>query len=534
MSINSSGTHTIVKRVEMTRLFAIAEELRKLEGDFSRLSWAKYTTGYDFGIMKTQREIQKKLENRESWKTIQDLLERDLSPLDRRRVKIMEMSFRPYHLSERLNELSITIHDKTNELISILNTHRCTVNGREITSPEISRILSSETDRDLRKEAYLARTQVNVPLVNAGFLQLLDLRKEFASEYEAPDYVHYQLEYHELNPNIFDSWKEEVNSVLPLMQRIRSGFGAEIIGDSRVMPWDVDFISGKIAPELNQQVNMADYHNPISELFNMFGFDITGMNITYDIFPRKNKSEWGYNFPVETSVDSRILANVRDRYFEFGVLLHETGHAVHSFVTDPEEIILNMGISDIVSEGVANLFGAFVNHEVFYSQFFGTNPEEADKNFKRLRLWKRANQLRSVSRILLDQALYRNRIENIDDIHQLLWQTNMEVLGEQPYAKQPLWANTIHYTTHPIYFHNYLLGDLMCDMLKQVFREREGVSDITDKPELFGRFILDQVTGVSGRYPFPELFRRISGEDISLKYLSQQLRIESEESDIRL
>lgn len=518
----------------MTRLTAIAEELRKLDAKSSQLSWAKYTTGYDFGIMQIQQKIQKKLENRDSWNTIQDLLSQDLSPLDRRRVEIMEMSFRPYHLSEKLNELSLTIHDRTNELVSILNTHRCTVNGREMASPEISRILLSEKDRDLRKKAYLARTQVNVPLVNAGFLHLLDLRKEFASEYGFPDYVHCQLEFQELNPNTFDSWKEEVNSVLPLMKEIRSGFGAEIIGDSQVMPWDVDFISGKIAPELNQRVNMADYHNPISELFNMFGFDIAGMNITYDIFPRKNKSEWGYNFPVETGVDSRILANVRDRYFEFGVLLHETGHAVHSFVTEPEEIILNMGISDIVSEGVANLFGAFVNHEVFYSRFFDENLEETDKNFGRLKLWNRANQLRSVSRILLDQALYRNRIENIDDIHQLLWQTNMEVLGEQPYARQPIWANTIHYTTHPIYFHNYLLGDLMCDMLKQVFQDREGVSDITDKPELFGRFILDQVIGVSGRYPFPELFRRISGEDISLKYLSQQLRKEAEMSDIVL
>jgi oligoendopeptidase F len=333
---------------------------------------------------------------------------------------------------------------------------------------------------------------------------------------------------------MFDSWKEEVNSVLPLMKEIRSSFGEEIIGDSRVMPWDVTFISGKIAPELNQYVNMADYHNPIIELFSMFSFDITGMNITYDIFPRKNKSEWGYNFPVEAGVDSRILTNVKDRYFEFGVLLHETGHAVHSFTTDPAETILNMGISDIVSEGVANLFGGFVNHKAFYSQFFGDNLDEAGKNFKRLKLWNRANQLRSVSRILFDQALYRNRMKNIDDIHQLLWQTNMEVLGEQPYANQPLWANTIHYTTHPIYFHNYLLGDLMCDMLKQVFQDREGVSDITDKPELFGRLILDQVIGVSGMYPFPELFRRISGEDISLKYLSQQLRKEAGESDVKL
>ena len=516
----------------MNRLFAIAQELRELDVKGSRLAWAKYTTGYDFGIMDVEREMQEKLKSRESWNTIQDLLAADLSPLDLRRVRIMKMIFRPYHLSARLNELSLAIEEKTNELSSVLNTHRCTVAGREMTSPEISRILLSETDRDLRKKACLARTQVNVPLVNAGFLQLIDMRKEFAHEYGAPDFVHYQLELQELDPVMFDSWADEVNSVLPLMRKIRAGFSEDIIGDPDVMPWDDAFISGKIAPELSQNVNMADYHRPISELFSMMGIDITGMNITYDIFPRKNKSEWGYNFPIETGTDSRILANVRDRYFEFGVLLHETGHAVHSFTTDAREIILNMGISGIVSEGIANLFGRFSTHKAFYSVFFAEKLEEAGKNFKRLKLWNRANQLRAVSRILFDQALYRNRLENIDDIHQLLWRTNMDILGEQPYSDLPLWASTIHYTTHPIYFHNYLLGDLTCDMLEQVFMNREGISDHTERPEKFGRFILDEVIGVSGRYPFPELFRRISGEDLSLRLLSQRLREEADEQDI--
>ncbi len=526
------STHINVERIGMNKLFAIAKELRDLDVKSSRLAWTKYTTGYDFGIMKIEREMQEKFKDRESWNAILDLLAADLSPLDRRRVRIMEMTFRPYHLSAKLNELSLAIEEKTNELSSVLNTHRCKVGGREMTSPEISRILLSETDRDLRKEACLARTQVNLPLVNAGFLQLLDMRKEFAHEYGASDFVQYMLEQQELSPVMFDSWKDEVNSVLPLMRNIRAGFGEDIIGDPDVMPWDAAFISGKIAPELSRQVNMADYHKPISELFGMLGIDITGMNITYDIFPRKNKSEWGYNFPIETGADSRILANVRDRYFEFGVLLHETGHAVHSFTTDAREVILNRGISGIVSEGIANLFGRFITHKAFYSDFFGDELEQAGKNFRRLKLWNRANQLRAVSRILFDQALYRSRIENIDDVHQLLWQTDMDILGEEPYSDLPLWANTIHYTTHPIYFHNYLLGDLTCDMLEQVFMNREGISDYTEKPEMFGRFILDEVIGESGRYPFPELFRRISGEDLSLSLLSARLREEANEQGV--
>lgn len=507
----------------MKRLLRIAGELRDLHVRAGRLAWTKYTTGYDFGVMDVQREIQEKLKDGRSWETIQTLLADDLNPLDRRRVEIMERVFRPYHLSEELNRLSLEIAEKTNQLSSILNTHRCRVGGEEMTGPRISRILSSEPDRDLRRRAFLARTQVNAPVVNEGFIELLDMRKEFAREYGAPDYVHYQLENQELDPAMFNSWRDELNSVQPLIRSIRAAFGEEVLGDPEVMPWDDAYIAGRIAPELNSRVSMVDYYRPVSRLFQVFGMDITGMNITYDIFPRKNKSEWGYNFPVESGVDSRILANVQDRYFEFGVLLHETGHAVHSFSLDPEEVVLNMGISGIVSEGVANLFGGFRSREEFYSEFFENSLEDAAENFRRLDLWNRIMRLRTVSRILFDQSLYRSSLESIGDIHRLVWQTRGEVLGEEPYADEPVWASTIHYTTHPIYLHNYLLGDLTCDMLEEVFTERENLSDVMEKPRLFGRFLLDEVIGVSGRYPFPQLFRRLSGKDLSLDILLRRM-----------
>jgi oligoendopeptidase F len=516
----------------MKRLFGIARELSDLHVRASRLGWTKYTTGYDFGVMEVHREIQERLKDEESWGIIQSLLSEDLSPLDCRRVEIMEKTFRPYHLSQELNRLSLAITEKANELSSVLNTHRCRLEGRELTSPEIAFVLSTEPDRDLRRKAFLARCQVNEPLVDAGFIELLDLRKEFAREYGTADFVEYSLEKQELEPDMFDSWKDELNSVLPVMRRIRSSLGTEIIGDPDIKPWDEAYIAGRIAPELNSSVSMADFHRPISDLFERFGIDIGSMNITYDIFPRKNKSEWGYNFPVEKGVDSRILANVRDRYTEFGVLLHETGHAVHSFVLDPDKVILNMGISGIVSEGIANLFGGFLTHELFYSQFFGDDSSagaEAGENFRRLRLWRRASKLRTVSRILFDQSLYRTGIESIDDIHHLFWQVRNGILDEPAYADQPVWASTIHYTTHPIYLHNYLLGDLACDMLEEVFQRRENVSDISEKPLEFGRFVLDEVIGVSGRYPFPELYRRISGEELSLGFFINRLRSEVED-----
>lgn len=63
------------------------------------------------------------------------------------------------------------------------------------------------------------------------------------------------------------------------------------------------------------------------------------------------------------------------------------------------------------------------------------------------------------------------------------------------------------------------MGDVTCAMLKKVFKERYQVESIADQPKAFGQFIKDEVISPSGRFPYGELFERISGEKFRLSYL---------------
>ncbi len=76
----------------------------------------------------------------------------------------------------------------------ILNTFRFNIDGREIASVEIDQILANEEDRKLRKKAYFARNQINKSLVDGGFIELINLRKELAKAYGSKDFVKYRLE----------------------------------------------------------------------------------------------------------------------------------------------------------------------------------------------------------------------------------------------------------------------------------------------------------------------------------------------------
>ncbi|MCU0606069.1 MAG: M3 family metallopeptidase [Candidatus Edwardsbacteria bacterium] len=502
------------------KLRAIARELEQKGSKASQLSWTLYTTGFDFGVVQAQEETTAVLRNKHYYRTVLEHRELDLGPLDRRRGELLYRGFRSYHVSDEFNRLESAVRAKRTELAKVLNAHRVRLGGREVRSTEIAQILRSSPDRALRKKAFLARAQVNRPLVEAGFLDLVRLRKELAAAYGAPDFVAYQLEMAELSPRVFDGWEQQAARLRPRYQEVCAALGRKHLGSDRVMPWDTAYLGARIAPQLAAPVDMARYHEVLRGLFLKFGFDIDRFNITYDIFPRRNKSEWGYNFTIERGRDSRVLANVEGRYQELGVLLHETGHAVHSFSLDPADALLNMGVSGIVSEGIANLFAGFLYHRSFFGGLLPGGVRVVGRDFARLREFNRAGAFTAMCGILFDQALYREDLASLDDINQLYWSRHRRIMDEKPYAAEPAWGFRIHHTTHPVYLHNYFLGDLTNEMLKQVFCKRHKVRDVMERPKAFGQFLRDEVMAPSGTWPFLELFERISGEPFSLRWLA--------------
>lgn len=503
----------------MKNINDIANTLYDLYQQHSRLEWTQYTTGYDFGTEEAYNKITNELSSEENFESVKKAYNLTYSDLkDKRKSEILYKQFQPFHLSKEINELSLEIEKKSTELSKILNTHRNKIHGIEVSSVDIAQILSKENNREKRKEAYFARAQVNKPLVDGGFIELINLRKEYAVKRGFRDFVEMRLDDDDLSLAIFNGWKEQVHEMLPSMNSSREKVANKFLNDSKIMPWDESYISSKIAPSLNAQVNMSDYHMVIKEFFLKFGIDISKFNITYDVFPRANKSEWGYNFTIATGVDSRILANVKNLYSEYGVLLHETGHAVHSFLLDPKEITLNEGVSGIISEGIANLFGSFVSDEIFYKNFFGEN-DSVKEEFKMLKEYSKLNSLRAVNSILFDQELYRNSINSLSDINDLAFNTQKQVLDEEPFGDEYPWGFRIHHTTHPIYLHNYFMGDVTCEMLKTVFCKKNNCSSIMDSPLKFSEFLINDVISPSGLYKYPDLFKKISGEDFSLKFM---------------
>lgn len=501
------------------KITALMDDFHALQVKQSQLAWVQYTAGYDFGLEASYKDMMAFMKNKDHFDLIKHHRALDLSSLDQRRLDIVYKAFKPYHLSEEVNALSLKMQQKTNELSQILNTFRFKLDGQTVTSVDLAQILSNDSDRENRKKAYLAKNQINQPMIDAGFLDLVEMRKTMARLNGFDDFVAYKLDQEDLSPSLFNQWTDQVQALLPEMNKMRAEFALKYLNEENLMPWDEAYIENQLAPSLSKKVDMTNYYHHLSKLFMAFGFDLDKYNITYDLFPRANKSEWGYNFPIDTQKDSRILANVKNQFHEYGVLLHETGHGVHSFLNDADEKILNMGISGIVTEGIANLFGGQMYDPIFFKDFFEGDFEEAKAEFESIKKWKKMNALRAISRIFFDQRFYLTDNKTLEDVYEMYWSIQEEVLGAEPGDYEPPWAFLIHHTTHPIYLHNYFMGDVTCEMLSQTFTENHGCEKITDKPLEFGKFLYEEVIKPSGQYTYGDLFEKISKEKFSLRYM---------------
>ena len=458
---------------EIKPLVELCQRLTELKVKYSSLNWTYYTTGMDFGVSEASKVLDQFFEDKKNYELVSSFKEKSLSPENARRVEILANRFEPYHQSQEINQLRERIKKKEKELSGILNTHRVEIEGKKVTGTELSALLSKSDDPKMREKAFRARAQVNRPLVEGGFIELINMRRDWAKLHKKDNYVDYALERNELSPALFSGWRESLIELMPNIKKEMGEFAKKYLGRDNLAVWDREYLTGKICEYKLRPVDMLNYRKYIAESFQPFGFEIDKMPITFDIFPRSNKSEWGYHFTIEMGKDARILANVSDEFHNFWVLMHEAGHGVHYGSVDPKDSMMNMGISGIISEGLANLFGRLIYDPEFYLKFFKSEEAKAREQFGHLKKWSKTTAFLSIERILFDQALLKEKIENHDDILELRRKFQSELGGHEEIAGPLPWAFLIHHTTHPVYLHNYFMGDVTCNMLKNVFLRNE-------------------------------------------------------------
>ena len=219
------------------------------------------------------------------------------------------------------------------------------INGETFTLQQAAKFLENE-DRNKREEVYRkiqSRRLEDKAALNNLFDTLLTLRNKEAANAGFENYRDYRFE--ELGR--FDYNKEDCYKfheavklhVLPLVNEIYKKKKEKLAVDV-LRPWDLDAEPAGTKP-LRPFTNGEDLLNKSIDCFTklrpFFGDCLQRMKTMQhlDLESRKGKSPGGYNCPLAESGAPFIFMNAAGQMHDVTTMVHEGGHAIHSFLAHP-------------------------------------------------------------------------------------------------------------------------------------------------------------------------------------------------------
>lgn len=222
------------------------------------------------------------------------------------------------------------------------------VNGQEYTLQQAAKFLEHH-DRSLREEVYHKiqdRRSQDKDTLNNLFFQLIKKRNQIALNAGFADYRDYkfvEMGRFDYTPQDCYQFHEAVKRhVLPLVNLIyenkRKKLGLEIL-----RPWDTEAEPAGTTP-LNPFKNSEELIEKSVACFNQlrpfFGACLKKMKAIghLDLESRKGKAPGGYNCPLAESGAPFIFMNAAGQMHDVTTMVHEGGHAVHSFLAHNLEL----------------------------------------------------------------------------------------------------------------------------------------------------------------------------------------------------
>lgn len=223
-----------------------------------------------------------------------------------------------------------------------------TINDKEYTLQQAAKFLESH-DRGLREDVYREineRRLVDKEALNSLYDGLIEKRNQEATNAGFTNYRDYRFK--ELGR--FDYTKDDCykfheavkQHVLPLVNVIYQN-KKEKLGLNTLRPWDIDAEPAGIKPLHPFKTSEELIEKSIacfSKLRPFFGECLKKMQELkhLDLESRMGKAPGGYNCPLAESGAPFIFMNAAGQMHDVTTMLHEGGHAIHSFLAHPLQL----------------------------------------------------------------------------------------------------------------------------------------------------------------------------------------------------
>ena len=388
-----------------------------------------------------------------------------------------------------------------------------TINGEEYTLQQAAKFFH-HSERNLREEAYRKiqeRRLQDTESLNNLYSNLLEKRNKEAQNAGFENYRDYRFKelgrFDYTKQDCFDFHEAVKQHVMPLVNIIYQK-KKEKLGLDNLRPWDLEaepagttalqpFTTGKELIDLSIEC--------FSKLRPFFGDCLAKMNSIkhLDLESRMGKAPGGYNCPLAESGAPFIFMNAAGQMQDLITMVHEGGHAIHSFLAHPLPLTgfkeYPMEIAEVASMSM-ELF-SMEHWEVFFS--------DADQ-LKRAREY----QLERVITIfpwiaivdkfqhwIYEHPVHSNQ-ERITEWNKILTEFSDTVVDYSGLEKfrSNLWQKQLHLFEVPFYYIEYGIAQLgAIGMWKQFkLNKEEALNNYCNALSLGGTKTLPQLFETAG------------------------------------
>ncbi len=482
---------------------------------------------------------------KESFAELEELLAHK-GELEPKTVRALDIAFLEYKGNQLPGDILEKMVRISTEIEQTFSTFRGEIDGKKLSNNDLLEMIRKEKKTSKREMIWGTLKQVGAA-VGPKLVELAKVRNEAAKQLGYENFWDMRVRLQDHDPaellaifaeleratdEPFKAMKAELDKELAKRFRVKP---------EKMMPWHYDNPFFQDAPP-SAKVDLDDFYSErkkeeIAKLATTFFADINlpadDIVARSDLYEREGKDQHAFCIAINRKGDVRTLLNTKPTAQWMGTMLHELGHAIYYKYLD-YELPFNMreAAHIFTTEAIAMLFGALASNPTWLVDNAGANEKKVEKNKGAILEQRRREQLIFARWTMVMLYFEKDLYENPDqDLNKLWWDyvERFQMLKRPAGRDAADWASKPHFTIAPVYYHNYMLGELFAAQLRNTLAKQAGhqgptsTLSFTDRKD-FGQFLTDKVFKPSMTKPWPAFVKDATGEALTAKYFASEVK----------
>lgn len=455
-----------------------------------------------------------------------------------RELEILYNSFAEYQIDDALLKKTVDLSSKIEQTYS---TFRAEVNNKKLTDNEIDEILETSFDSSELEETWKASKQIGEQ-ISVDVIELVKLRNKAARNLNYKNYHQMSLTLSELDPDYMDTLFDDLDELLrPKFETLKNEIDDYLstyynVEKNDLMPWHYQDKFFQQGPKI-YNIDLDIYYKETNiekltkEYFNGIGLEINDMLAKSDLYEKEGKYQHAYCTAIDREGDVRVLCNIKKNYKWMGTMLHEFGHAVYDkFVSKQLPWLLREHAHIFTTEAIAMLFGRLASNPNWMKEMLDISNEEKKAIENDCHNSLRLEQIIFFRWVQVIYRFEKAMFEDPDrDLNSLWWELVEKYQGlKKPKGRnEPDWASKIHIALYPVYYQNYMMGELLASQLyyyinkKVLNNSADESSSFVNKKDV-GEYLKNLFFSYGSLYKWDKLIKTATGEDLNSDYWIKQ------------